>query len=215
LILGKARRLKDMLGIREFFVALAICAGTSGTSLAQACQPGDREQSTWNRALADNRLEAFASYLRQFPTGCFRSLALSKFEEKRKASPGVVMLVKYTGDQSWTWGNLGQLFERDDRAFIEQVQINQINSPRQIHLEYACYAVGHGQSAWLYGGKPCPDANAPMQRIAVRLRGDLKDFYNLTVYCRTVAFPQQEWTTYLVGDEEWCGPKRSGPASLP
>jgi hypothetical protein len=191
-----------MLGIREFFVALVICAATRGSSLAQTCTPSDQEQATW--ALADKRLDTLA-YLRQFPKGCFRSIALSRLEEEGKATPAVVMSVKYTGDPSWIFGNLGQLFERDDRAFIEQVQIG---SPRQIQLEYACYAVGHGQSAWLYGGKPCPNANAPMQLFAVRLRGELKDFYDLSVYCRTVKFPQQERTTYVVGNEEWCGPKR-------
>jgi hypothetical protein len=201
---------KYMRRIRCLFLAVIACIGWADMAAAQACSAGTKEQLIWdNIKNSQNRIE-FLDYLKRFPGGCYRDIASTNIRALIDDVPPLDINAQFNGDGAWHGVENAEIMGGDRRGVIELIRFTAKSTDNSLlFLEYACASIGQGQSDWQRSSHYCPAQKSPIQTFAVRLQGELKDFYDLQVSCRTVKMPTQERSNYTVGSEEWCGARRT------
>lgn len=190
-------------------VVMAVCIW-SGNAWGQTCTPGEDEKQIWDGIKGSDEPREFLSYLRQFPKGCFRALANFKIKSLVDESlpltvSGLFAAVPEPG--GWRVRKERQMVTEGDLRPVEWIRIRPgPTDPNKFALEYQCDGAGVGVSPWVLGDQLCPQARAPIQGFSVRMRGYLKDFFDLEVFCSTTLTPGNvHGSDQTVGDEQWCG----------
>lgn len=195
-----------------FFLAMIAGIGWSDVATAQTCIAETKEKLIWDNIKDSKVAIEFLDYLKRFPRGCHRDIATSKIEALIDDVPRLHINVQFSGDGAWHSVENGEIVGEDHRGVIELIWFTatmQFTNSAMLALEYACSSIGQGQTNWQISNHFCPAQKSPIQTFAVRLRGELKNFYDLKVSCGTIKMPKQERSTYTVGSEEWCGSRRT------
>jgi hypothetical protein len=171
------------------------------------CTPTPDEKQIWDSIKGSSDPREFLSYLKQFPQGCFKAIANFKIKSLVAEFLPLEVSFMFTAENNWRTAHEGQWLDFGDGRPVEWMKLRAGPAdPNTFKLEYMCDGAGVGNTGWFSGDQSCPGPRAPIQGFSVRMRGWLKDFYDLEVLCSTHHRPSnslnQDWQT---GDEGWCG----------
>lgn len=185
------------------------------SAFAQACVPTEQEKAIWDGIKQSSEPLEFLAYLNEFPAGCFRTLAKFKIRSLVPASVPLQASFLFTADDTWRTAKEGQWLDYGDGRPVEMMKFRaEPTDPNKFQLQYQCDAAGVGLTDWIAGDKTCADRRAPIQGFSLRMRGVMRDFYDLKVQCSTHRRPDNSGQVdYDVGEEGWCGVRAGTPST--
>lgn len=168
---------------------------------AQDCKPSPDESQIWDAVKGSTDALDFAAYLKDYPKGCFRAVAVFKL---RSLVPEVVPLIaqmQVAGDGAWYQaGNGGFLTHGDNVVESMKVRVDAL----KLGISYSCDAAGRGVTNGA-NDSACPsNGRAPIQGFSVAMSGGYGQFYQASTEC-TVR--KGDHSTYhpVSSDGAWCG----------
>jgi len=170
---------------------------------APPCKPVPSDLQWWTQFNGSTDANVFVEYLNRFPGGCYRSEAESKIEALIEDSPALAIEIQLSDDPNWRTASEGEEFGTDH----QYIELLRVKSLPWLPIEYTCSSLGQGQTFWARWPAACPQKKAPMQGMAVRIEGPLKDLYALQLKCTVIQMPGKQRTEHVVGNGQWCGEK--------
>lgn len=175
------------------------------------CIPTEAERQIWDGIKQSSDPREFLAYLKQFPNGCYRALAIFKINALVDETVPMRVAVVFTEGIERV-GKDGEWVDYDGWRVAEGFRFRATAVDQsKFTLEYQCDSAGKGLSYWVASDQLChPSGLAPIQGFSVRMRGSLSEFYDLDIRCTTIgrqvgdqpAPPKQE---HSATNEGWCG----------
>ncbi|MER9184779.1 hypothetical protein [Mesorhizobium sp. M0633] len=196
------------------YIGVIFAALLSLTATANACVPTPEEQVIWDGIKQSSEPREFLSYLKEFPKGCFRTLANFKIKSLVDLLVPLQLSFTFTAEDGWRSSKEGEWLTNDGRP-VEWMRLKAApTDTSKFELQYQCDAAGVGLTEWFGGDQPCAARRAPIQGFSVRMRGFMKDFYDLQVQCSTHHRPDNGGNIdYNVADGDWCGVRAGTPST--
>jgi hypothetical protein len=188
------------------FAAIALAAA-GGNALAQDCNETDEDKNIWRDIKDSDNPNLFLKYLKEFKDGCHRKGAVFKIDALVPEDVSMRVSAMYAGGE-WREQQDGHWVDYDGGRVIERIKVQRVAvDPHKLTIELQCDAEGKGNSGWIAGDANChPSGSAPIQGYAARLRGNLSEFYDLTIQCGIVnKATDDKSTSQPVHDGNWCG----------
>jgi hypothetical protein len=182
-------------------------------AFAQQCAPTQKEQNIWDGIKQSAVPQEFLAYLKEFPKGCFRDLAIFKIEALVPEIVALTASLQVAQDERWFSGGNGQLVSGGENV-VESMKISADHIAKTVlAFDYQCDGAGKGVTS-ASNGQPCPsNGRAPIQGFSVSIAGSLAEFYDLSTNCTTLHKPDNSKKPYSVKNGEWCGVHGGTPAT--
>ena len=180
---------------------------------AEACTPTPEEESIWRGIQGSSDPRLYLSYLRQFPQGCYRPVAIFYINSLVPAKVDLRVDGAFSDNRRFqvegeTWIDAG--LSGAGPNWVNQFRVIQVSEdPLKVKVLVQCESVGIGRSGWVEG--PChPGGSSFLQGLSARLTGTWADFYDINIDCLTkVGFGGDQ--RQLVRNGEWCGASSAAP----
>jgi hypothetical protein len=180
---------------------------------AQVCTPSQQEKNIWDGIKESSVPQEFLGYLKKFPQGCFRDLAIFKIETLVPETVPLTVNIQVAGDGKWFAGHNGDLVSGGENV-VESIRIVADHAdPTKISFDYSCDAAGKGVTN-ASNDQPCPsNGRAPIQGFGVSMAGSLSEFYDVSTLCTTLHKPDNSKAGHSSSDGSWCGVHGGTPAT--
>jgi hypothetical protein len=201
-----------MLRSACFAIVATVFVFMQSPVFAQSCQPTPNDTAIWSAIKDSQNALDFAQYLKDFPQGCNRVVALFKLRQMVPESIALTARIRVAGDGAWYQAPNGGFLTHGDNV-VQSMTIGFDNNmdPAKLSFAYTCDAAGKGVTR-ASNAQECPtNGQAPIQGFGVFVSGSYSQFYTLSTEC-TVR--RGDHSTYhpKSADGSWCGAHSPAPS---